>query len=75
MYFPTGTAVISKLSIVIPSHLLLNVDIVEVFSLVKTLVKKSFNIVAFFMPSVTISPLSTTTFSTDSPVVFVSEWT
>ena len=42
--------VIFKLFIVAPLLLLLKVGISEVFSLVKTLVKNSFSIVAFLMP-------------------------
>ena len=55
-------AVISKLSIETPSHLLLNNDISEMFSLVKTVVENLFNIVAFLIPSVTISPPSSIKF-------------
>ena len=51
------------------SHLLLNNGISEVFSLVKTLVKNSFNIVAFLIPSITISPLSSIKLPTDSLVL------
>ena len=60
----------SKYSKDFPKLLSANIGIsVFFFSLVKTLVKNSLSTVAFFAPSVTVTPLLPTRFPTDSLVL------
>ena len=73
-YLSTYSVAILKLFIVAQLLLLVKVGISEVFSLVKTLVKNSFSIVAFLVPSDTITPPSSTRFPTDSLVLHF-DWT
>ena len=74
MYFSTISMLMSKNSKDFPKLLSANIVISEVFSLVKTLVKDSLSTVAFFAPSVTVTPLLPTRFPTDS-LVLVFDWT
>ena len=64
----------SELFIVTPLLLLYKLDIFEVFSLIKMLVKNSFSIVAFLVPSYRITPLPSIRFPKDSLVLHF-DWT